>query len=250
MEQLIELQKKATRYARRDGRVGEDEHFFAEQNAKLVLDAERYYRGMFSGRVNTWNLRDTHMVETIDALADYLAGRAGHAKVVAWAHNSHLGDARATEMGERGELNVGQLMRERHLGQTVNIGFTTHSGTVTAATDWDGPAERKRVRPGMPGSYEALFHDVTQSAGHGRFLLDLRGARPDIAEALREPLLERAIGVIYRPETERISHYFDARLPDQFDMVIHVDQTRAVEPLERAALAPREELPETFPSGV
>jgi erythromycin esterase-like protein len=148
-------------------------------------------------------------------------------------------------MGAGGELNLGQLARQAYGADAVSVGFTTYAGTVTAASDWDAPAERKRVRPGLAGSYEALFHEV----GLRNFLLNLRDDRP-AAEALAEPRLERAIGVIYRPETERLSHYFHARLPDQFDAVLHYDVTRAVEPLERTGLWERGEMPETFPSAL
>ncbi|TMH15921.1 MAG: erythromycin esterase family protein, partial [Betaproteobacteria bacterium] len=241
--QLIELQQRAVAYASRDGHVADDEFFFAEQNARLVKNAEEYYRSMFRGRVESWNRRDAHMAETLEALAAHLEGRGRKAKIVLWEHNSHLGDARATEIGEGGEFNVGQLVRERYPGQSVLVGFTTHHGTVTAASNWDSPAERKRVRPALPGSYEALFHEL----GIGRFMLGLRSGAP--MEGLRGPRLERAIGVIYRPETERMSHYFRARLSDQFDAVMHFDETRAVEPLERIA-APSGEVAETFPTGV
>lgn len=241
--QLVELRQRAAAYASRDGRVADDEFFFAEQNARLVKNAEEYYRSMFRGRVDSWNKRDTHMAETLAALVAHLGRQGQKAKIAVWEHNSHLGDARATETGEGGELNVGQLVRERYGRDAVLIGFTTDHGTVTAATDWDTPAQRKRVRPALAGSYEALFHEV----GIPRFLLTLRGGRA--ANFLREPRLERAIGVIYRPETERVSHYFHARLPDQFDAVLHLDETRAVEPLEPAAEA-NGEVPETFPSGV
>ncbi|HEX6608675.1 MAG TPA: erythromycin esterase family protein, partial [Chloroflexia bacterium] len=215
IKQLVELQHHGADYSSRDGRVAEDEFFFAEQNARLVKNAEEYYRSMFHGRVSSWNLRDTHMVETLDALVGHLDRQGGRSKVVLWAHNSHLGDARATQMGQGGEVNIGQLVRERHDGDTALIGFTTYTGTVTAASDWDEPAERKRVRPGLPGSYEALFHEV----GIPRFWLPLHSG--PAADALRRPRLERAIGVIYRPDTERISHYFTAELPAQFDAVIH-----------------------------
>jgi erythromycin esterase-like protein len=241
--QLIELRQRAAAYASTDGRVADDEFFFAEQNARLVKNAEEYYRSMFRGRVESWNRRDTHMAETLDALAAHLGSRGPKAKIAVWEHNSHLGDARATEIGDAGEFNVGQLVRERYGGESVLVGFTTHHGTVTAASDWDAAAERKRVRPALPGSYEVLFHEV----GIPRFLLDLRGGA--IRELFREPRLERAIGVIYRPETERASHYFHARLADQFDAVLHFDDTRAVEPLERTA-AVGGEVEETFPSGV
>jgi erythromycin esterase-like protein len=171
--------------------------------------------------------------------------QVGQAKVVVWAHNSHVGDTRATEMGQRGELNIGQLARERYGVEAILVGFTTHHGTVTAASEWGGPAERKRVRPALPGSYEGMFH-VTRLA---RFLLTW--PRHDLlVEGLHDSQLERAIGVIYRPDTERLSHYFRARLPEQFDAVLHFDETRAVEPLERTAKWEAGEVPETFPFGV
>ncbi|HET8627683.1 MAG TPA: erythromycin esterase family protein [Thermomicrobiales bacterium] len=242
--QLVELQRHRTDYAHLDGRVAADEYFFAEQNARLVKNAEEYYRAMFRGRNSSWNLRDRHMAETLDALVGHLdaqAGQAGHTKVVVWAHNSHLGDARATELGRGGELNVGQLVRERHGRDATLVGFSTDHGTVTAASDWDLPAERKRVRPGLAGSYEALFHEV----GLPRFLLTLRDG--DAPATLREPRLERAIGVVYRPETERYSHYFEAWLPEQFDALLYFDETRAVEPLERTPGWETGEAPETFP---
>jgi len=242
--QLVELQRRAAEYARRDGRLAEDDFFYAQQNARLIKDAELYYRTMFRGRVSSWNLRDEHMADTLDALVGHFALRNREIKVVVWAHNSHLGDARATQMGRIGEWNVGQLVRERHGRDCVSVGFSTYTGTVTAASDWDGPAERKKVIPAMPGSYEALFHDL----GLGSFLLTLpRGSHA--ANGLRDPMLERAIGVIYRPETEFASHYFQARLADQFDAVIHFDRTRAVEPLDLTAEWSGEPA-ETFPSGM
>ena len=240
--QLVDLRRRATEYASRDGRIAADDYFFAEQNARLVQNAERYYRTMFGGRVESWNVRDTHMMETLDALAGHLRKTAGHAKIVVWAHNSHLGDARATQMGDIGELNLGQLARERYGRKARLIGFTTHAGSVTAATNWDDPAERKRVRPSLDGSYERLFHDT----GIGQFLLLLDDAA--LREALT-PRLERAIGVIYRPETERVSHYFTARLAQQFDAVLHIDDTRALEPLERWSRH-EADLPETWPSAL
>ena len=247
--QLVELQRRAADLSRRDGRVAEDEFFFAEQNARLAKNAERYYRAMFFGRIPSWNLRDRHMAETLEALVSHLEHHNGRAKVVVWAHNSHLGDARATAMVAEGELNVGQLVRERYGRDAVLVGFTTYSGTVTAAANWDEPALRRRVRPGLPGSYEALFHEAGAGAA-GNFLLRLRDAG-DVADQLRQARLERAIGVIYRPETERFSHYFLARLADQFDAVLHFDETAAVVPLDRdAGWETPEELPETFPFGV
>jgi erythromycin esterase-like protein len=245
VNQLVELRRRATDYASRDGRVAQDEFFFAEQNARLVKNAEEYYRSMFRGRVESWNLRDRHMAETLDALVAHLSSQGQEARVAVWEHNSHLGDARATYMGDIGELNVGQLVRQRYGRKAVLVGFTTYTGAVTAASDWDHPAERKRVRPALPGSYESLFHEV----GTQNFLLTLRDGG-QVSSALRGPRLERAIGVIYLPRTERQSHYFDARLPEQFDAVIHLDETRALEPLERHARWEAGEPPETFPFGV
>lgn len=225
--------------------MAEDEYFFAEQNALLVKNAEEYYRTMFKGRVSSWNLRDQHMAETLDNLVSYLDRNGGGTKIVVWAHNSHLGDARATQMGESGEWNIGQLVRERYGREAVLVGFTTYKGTVTAASEWDEPPERKRVRPGMEGSYELLLHET----GLPRFLLNMRD-NERLSGALRTPMLERAIGVIYLPQSERWSHYFDAHISDQFDAVIHIDETRALEPLERTAGWVTGEVPETYPTAV
>src|SRR5205823_3619787 len=164
------------------------------------------------------------------------------ARIVVWAHNSHLGDARATELSDAGELNLGQLVRERHPDETLLVGFTTYAGSVTAASDWGAAAERKCVRPALPGSYEHLFH----ATGLERFTLRTGYA----ADVLRRPQLERAIGVIYRPETERLSHYFQARLAKQFDIVVHLDETHALEPLERTSEWERGEAPETYPTAL
>jgi erythromycin esterase-like protein len=245
IEQLIELRRRAVEYASRDGRVARDEFFFVEQNARLIRNAEKYYRTMFRGRAESWNLRDQHMVETLDALITHLSLQGESAKVAVWEHNSHLGDARATYMAEYGELNVGQLVRERYGKESILVGFTTYKGTVTAASDWDGPAERKRVRPALPESYETFFHE---NAGTN-FLLPIRSNRA-AANVVARPRLERAIGVVYLPQTERQSHYFNARLADQFDVVIHFDETEALEPLERYALWESGEPPETFPTGM
>jgi len=242
--QLIELRRRSEAYLRRDGWIAEDELFFAEQNALLVRDAEEYYQQMYRAELSSWNLRDRHMTNTLDALADHLEQQFGHAKVVVWEHNSHVGDARATAMGARGELTVGQLTRQRHRDDAVLIGFTTFDGRVTAASDWGSHPERKHVRPAHPASHEALLHEVDVPS----FWIATRD--PGAGDALRPPRLERAIGVIYRPETELQSHYFDARLADQFDAVMHIDRTRALRPLERTAAWDRGEPPETFPSGL
>jgi erythromycin esterase-like protein len=241
--QLVELRRRAAEYATRDGRIAADDYFFAEQNARLVRNAEQYYRSMFAGRTESWNLRDTHMMQTLEALLTYARQTTGLARAVVWAHNSHLGDARATDMGSIGQLNLGQLVRERFAEGAWLVGFTTHTGSVTAASDWGEPAQRMRVRPSLANSYERLFHD----AGLSRFALLLR--QPEIRDALQVSRLQRAIGVIYRPETERVSHYFTARLPEQFDAVLHIDQTNALQPLERWS-RDEEDLPETYPSAL
>ncbi|MEI9421147.1 erythromycin esterase family protein [Mesorhizobium sp. Cs1299R1N1] len=239
--QLVETLKRRPA-AKPNSLLPEDELFAAQQNARLVKNAEAYYRAMFLAPESTWNLRDRHMAETFEALAAHLSRRGRPAKVVIWAHNSHLGDARATDKSRRDEINLGQLLRETHKGDTFLVGLTTHHGTVTAASDWGGPAERKTVRPALASSYEALFHEVSSD----RFHLDVRNAGADLPRRL----LERAIGVIYRPETERVSHYFHANLAEQFDAVLHFDETRAVEPLERSSEWDAGELAETYPFGV
>ena len=235
VQQLVELRDvNAGAIAHLD----EDESFVAEQNARLVVNAERYYRAMYRGGVESWNERDRHMAETLDALAAHLQRTTGTAKIVVWAHNSHLGDARATELSQPGELNLGQLVRERVGGDALSIGFTTYAGTVTAASDWGGVTERKHVRPALRGSWEELLHQ----AEHPRLLVDPAG--------LHGRRLQRAIGVVYRPETERISHYLHARIAEQFDVVVHIDETRALKPLEVTSEWEAGEVPETYPFGV
>jgi erythromycin esterase-like protein len=228
--EIIELKRREADYLLRDGRVASDEYFFAERNARLVANAQAYYREMYLGEMNTWNLRDIHMAETLFSLERHMQQYGQKMKAVIWAHNSHLGDARATQMSERGELNVGQLIRQKAGDKCFSIGFTGYSGTVTAASRWGGPAERKNVRPGLLGSYEQLFHTVDLPS----FILPLH--KPELSSALRHARLERAIGVLYLPETERASHYFFSRLPEQFDALIHFQETQAVEPLEKNAL--------------
>jgi erythromycin esterase-like protein/predicted phosphoribosyltransferase len=245
LRELVELRRRAADYSTRDGRIAADEYFVAEQNARLVRNAEEYYRTMLRGRVESWNLRDRHMAETLRSLRQFLGRSHADARVVVWAHNSHLGDARATELSSAGELNLGQLVREEFGAEAILIGMTTHTGSVTAAHAWEGPAQRRHVRPSLPGSYERLFHDTHID----RFLLPL-GADPEVRAVLGPPRLERAIGVIYAPQTERMSHYFHAALSDQFDYVLHFDETRAVEPLERTAVWDVGEVAETYPSGL
>ncbi len=241
--QLVAMQKKTAELLARDGWTAEERLFSASQNARLVHNAERYYRTMYSGSVSSWNLRDQHMAETLAHLVEHHDRHFGPTKVVVWAHNSHVGDARSTELGSAGELNVGQLVRTAWGEDSFLIGFTTDHGRVTAASNWGEPAERKHVRPALRGSYEELFH----LAQHDRFLIRLGDQAPVTLERER---LERAIGVIYRPETERRSHWFSAHLPSQFDAVIHIDHTTAVEPLERTAIWDTGEPPETYPSGL
>jgi len=248
--QLVSLRRQAAEYAQRDGWLAEDELFCAEQNAVVVRDAEEYYQQMYRADVSSWNLRDRHMAATLDALLDHFDRRGGRTKVVVWEHNSHIGDARATAMSTRGELNVGQLARQRYGEHAVAlIGLTTYDGEVTAATDWGQPARRRTVRPGLPESYEHLLHEVVaERLAPARFWMPMTD--PDAAAVLAEPRLERAIGVVYRPQTERPSHYFPARLDRQFDVVIHIDRTSALQPLDDIAAWDPLEPPETYPTGI
>ena len=237
IEQCQALLRKQLDYAAEDG----DDFLDAAQNARLIASAERYYRIMYYGGAESWNLRDTHMFETLRNLLD---AKGEGAKAIVWAHNSHIGDARATDMGQtRDELNIGQLCREEWGDEVALIGFGTHTGTVAAATDWDGDMEVKRVNPSRRDSYERLCHD----SGIERFLLDLAPGRHEaLRRALAEPRLERFIGVIYRPDTERWSHYSEAILPEQLDAYVWFDTTQAVTPL-----GPEHHrgMPETYPFG-
>lgn len=241
--QLLELQRQGAEPG--CGPLGGDEHFHAEQNARLALNAANYYRSMFRGRGESWNIRDTHMAETLEALAAHGEAQGRPPRIVVWAHNSHLGDARASAMGwERGELNLGQLTRGRWPTETFIVGLSTHHGTVTASDDWDEPARTKRVRPGLPGSLEQVLHEVG-----GDFWLDLR--EPQVAGELRDERLQRFIGVIYRPETERWSHYVQTRPADMYDALLHFDATTALVPLDAGAGTEEEgEVPETYPAGL
>ena len=235
---LRDLLDKQLQYEAQD----RDSFLDAAQNARLVASAERYYRAMYYGTAASWNLRDRHMFDTLIHLMDW---RGSNAKAVVWAHNSHIGNAAATDMGQaRDEINIGQLCREEFGGDAALLGFGTDRGTVAAADDWDGPMKVKTVRPAHPESYERLCRD----AGIRRFLLDLReGQHEELRSALMRARLQRAIGVIYRPETELASHYFDAHLPKQFDGYIWFEQTRAIRPLPTE---PKEGLPETYPFGL
>jgi protein-L-isoaspartate(D-aspartate) O-methyltransferase len=239
---LRDLLDKRLEYVRRDGARFVD----AIQNARLVANSERYYRTMYHGSVSSWNLRDQHMFDTLGLL---LGMYGAESRGVVWAHNSHLGDASATAMGDRGEYNVGQLARETFGRGAYLVGFGTHTGTVAAASDWDGPMEVKKVQPSHPKSYEFLAHE----SGVENFLLHLRDpTRPELRKQLSERRLERAIGVIYRPETELQSHYFPASLPRQFDEWIWLDETEAVTPITEELRAEIQErgVPDTYPFGL
>ncbi len=234
---LRDILHKHRAYAEHDG-----ERFLdVLQNARLVASAERYYRVMYYGSRESWNLRDQYMFETLRTL---LAFHGSESKAIVWAHNSHVGDAAATEMSSRGEFNIGHLCRKEFGDAVYSIGFGTNSGTVAATSDWDGPLEIKTVRPAIPESYEWLCH----ASGLPRFMLGLRDQLPaKLHKELSKPRLERAIGVIYRPETELASHYFHAVLPSQFDEYIWFDESRAVTPFETRQL---QGLPDTYPFGL
>ena len=245
VEQLVELQRRGLEYLRHDGELASDELFYAQQNAVTVRNAEAYYRGMFAGRVTSWNMRDKHMAQTLEALIEHLDGGPEPARIVVWAHNSHVGDARATEVSADGQLTIGQLARERYGEACRLIGFSTYSGTVTAASEWGGPTERKNVRPALAGSIEELLHET----GRREFIVPMHDGSP-AAAALEVVRLGRAIGVIYLPRTERQSHYFHVRPSDQFDAMIHIDTTSALEPLEPTSGWIAGQNPETYPSGL
>jgi erythromycin esterase-like protein len=257
-----------------------DAAFSNEMNARVVVDAEKYYRAMFDFNANSWNIRDMHFDDTLYRVRAHMRATRGSDKVVVWAHNSHLGDARATKTGAtrpgaNAELNLGSLARESGGAAVINVGQFTYDGTVTAADDWGEPHRTKAVRPALPGSYEELLHAAAVAAGRPSFALDLR--EPAVKAALAPPVsprLERAVGVIYRvrrlaargtlcgtpltlsrclranrqPETERQSHYFPAMLPRQFDLAVWHDRTHALPPLDAAE--PQTPEPETFPSGL
>ncbi|MBS2129110.1 erythromycin esterase family protein [Burkholderia thailandensis] len=238
LEQLRQLREREAAYLAHDGIDALDvldAQFFAEHNAQVVVNAEAYYRAMFGSRANTWNLRDAHMRDTLFALRRHRVRGGGAGRAVVWAHNSHVGDARATEMYLRGEWTLGQLVREALGERALSIGFTAYTGHVSAASHWDGDVEQKWMRPALPGSYEHLFH----ATGLDRFFLPLRET---VAQPLGEALLERAIGVIYLPQTERGSHYFVSSITGQFDALFHLDETSPLEPLAPpGAWHPREE---------
>jgi erythromycin esterase-like protein len=243
--QLVELRKKAFEYVKNHSTPLSNEFFSAEQNALLIKNAEEYYRSLFTQNdASSWNIRDSHMMETLISFVNHSKKQEIDPKVVIWAHNSHLGDARATQMAQQGELNLGQLVRQYYEDESVLIGFSTYTGTVSAASEWGGIVERKHVRPALNESYEELFHLIQIP----RFLLLLDDHQK--LEILKIPRLQRAIGVIYRPETERQSHYLYVQLTQQFDALFHFDHTHAVEPLDKNPTWEEGEFPETFPYGL
>lgn len=252
--ELLELATQRSALLSLDGHAAEDAYFDAVRNAVTVHDAEVYYRAMYYGRTTSWNLRDSHMVDTLAAVREHLGTRVDTPKIVVWEHNSHVGDARATELGRPDrpgglrQHNVGQLVRERWPGESFIVGLTTSSGTVTAASDWGGRMTRMEVRPARADSFEHAMSRWGVPA-----FVALTGHEPlgpDGAARPREALLERAIGVIYRPDTERVSHWFTARLHEQFDAVVHIDRTSALQPLDAVSHPDRSEPPETYPSGL
>ena len=240
IEQLKKMHQETLRY-RAEDKINVGQVLNLEQNALVVKNAEKYYRELFFDNVSNWNLRDSHMFSTLNALIKhYHLEGIEKPKIIVWAHNSHVGNALATQMSKNGEYNIGQLAKEKFGNNAVCVGFTTYNGTVSAAYNWHQPVDRKFVRDALPESYEALFHALEIP----NFLLLLQNK-----EIVPRQMLERAIGVVYRPETERASHYFYAKLADQFDAVIHCDKTHAVEPLEKTSRWLEGEIPETYPSG-
>jgi erythromycin esterase-like protein len=237
---LVDLNQRATQgILQNQTNPSDDELFYAQQNARVVKNAEEYYRQLFSPFHNTWNLRDTHMADTIDALRNHLRACGRSDKIVIWAHNSHIGDDRASEMKRQQQINLGQLLRERHPGETFHLGFTTFTGSVQAADEWDEPSQIKEIIPALEESWEAILHRVSIDHGPKGFFLDLQDA--DVRQALQGERLERAIGVIYNQYSERLSHYFRSSLPARYDAIIHFDRTMEVEPIDRF-VSPLEEV--------
>lgn len=245
LEELKRLQSQNFDWIIKD-KISTEDAFYSEQNAQVIKNAENYYRALFIKEENTWNIRDSHMFDTLNMLINYynLKKNIDTPKIIIWAHNSHIGNSKATEMNLRGEYNIGELVKEKFGSNAISIGFTTYNGTVSAASDWHAPVERKILRNALPESYEYIFHATEIE----KFFLILKNNK--IKNILPKKLLERAIGVIYRPETERQSHYFYTDLAEQFDVIIHFDKTRALEPLEKTSRWLTGETPETYPSGL
>jgi protein-L-isoaspartate(D-aspartate) O-methyltransferase len=234
---LGDMLKRRIEFQHRDG----EDYLNVVQNARVIADAEQYYRIMYYGGAASWNLRDRHMFDTLLSLLSF---HGPESKAVIWAHNSHVGDASATEMSARGEFNIGELCRREFGDKAFAVGFGTHCGTVAAATEWGGEMELKTIRPSHPESYERLCHN---SGGHAFFLHLREPDRPELRDELMTPRLGRAIGVIYRPETEIQSHYFQAVLPLQFDEYVWFDETGPVHPFDHPQI---HGIPDTFPSGL
>ncbi len=246
VKQLIELREHSFEYIKKDGFVAEEEFFCTEQNAILIKNAQQYYRSLYYGEPLSWNLRDSHMAKTLDDIAIHLENIYDKpSKIVVWAHNSHIGDARATEMAEKDELNLGQIMREKYGEKALLIGFSTYQGTVSAASDWDRPVQRKTLLPAVDGSIEQLLHQVNIKD----FILDFRNNH-ELAKHLKNPLLQRFVGVIYHPKTEYMSHYYHTTISEQFDALIYLDETSALEPLKVIPHWHRGEMDETYPFGL
>lgn len=227
IEQLTDLQLKKMDYVENSSFLSNEDLFFAEQNAKLIKNAEQYYRQMFDKRVQTWNLRDLHMADTVESITQHITKVAGYAKIVIWTHNSHAGNALGTEFAKDGELNLGQLILFRHWGDAFLIGYTTYTGTVLAASDWGEDPKIIKVTPALDDSYESLFHETDLKA----FIFDLTNINSKL-DFFKQNHLERAIGVVYTPESEKVSHYFNARLADQFHAVIHFDNSSSIHAID------------------
>ena len=249
VEQLVSLQEKSHEYLKDDGFVKQEELFCAEQNSIVVKNAETYYKSLFFGGSNiSWNIRDSHMMNTLKFLYDHQKNQAKDPKIIVWAHNSHIGDCRATQFADDGQINIGQLAREYFGNKVFLLGFMTYQGTVSAASEWGAQVERKIVRPGISESYEKLFHELARPEQSRRADTDLLIFSDKLSEL--DPMLQRAIGVIYKPETERFSHYFLTDLKKQFNALIYYDYTIAVEPLEKTAEWEKGEMPATYPFGI
>jgi erythromycin esterase-like protein len=245
--QLVALKQKELDFFKYDNLNPQEERFYLEHNALIIKNAEHYYRSLFEdNRAASWNIRDMHMMETIKAIEKYNRHAGRNHKIVVWAHNSHIGNASATQMSSYGEINVGQLVKEVYGGTAISIGFTTYTGTVSAASSWGADVEKKKIIPALPESVESFFHSVGKQA----FVIIPNEDPALYAFFDHDDYLQRAIGVIYLPESERQSHYFYAQLSRQYDIVIHYDTTQAVTPLDTNALWQQgEDLPETFPFG-
>jgi erythromycin esterase-like protein len=220
---------------------GRDAYFNAEQNALVAKNAEHYYRTMVRGDSPSWNVRDRHMVETLNRLLEH---HGPESKAIIWEHNTHIGDARYTDMAATGMVNVGQLVREEHAAEgVVLIGFSSYAGSVIAADQWGAPMRRMRVPPGRSGSWEDVLHRATPP--DKLLIFDARNRE----RGLLEERGHRAIGVVYRPDYEGYGNYVPTVLPYRYDALLFIDESHAVHPLHMPIEAVHE-LPETYPSGM